>query len=278
MSNESSLAFKRSIVQIVSDHVNDTGNPISGAALAEQLRLKHQQSYQQMGYQKLSEPIKELVDSNELSRNHHVKHLEVAPAGFQFKASTLHNGSRRSGSYIREDAWPAFAMLHAHSIAVFDKQLSKFRLISNDSSQPDSYLSVEPPTNLDHRDWVTQFSQSEGLTIDPGLIESASILKDFSVWIHEQPIFLQQKWKEYRASKVADAIRKWSDSNGFNSTEFLTPVIANHSARTTSKSTEATDESIRNTVLRCIAELSLDELREIRLPLRVIFKHFKPRD
>jgi hypothetical protein len=278
MSNGSAAAFKRLIVQIVSDYYNDTGKPISGAPLAEQLRLKYQQSHQQLGYQKLSEPVEELVKSNELSRNRHVKHLEVAPAGFLFEATDANHGRRPSGSYIREDAWPVFAMFHAHSIAVFDKQTSKFRLLSKDSLHPDSCLSVELPTNLDHRDWVMQFLKAEGLSIDPSLIKSASILKDFSGWMHQQPAFLQQKWKEFRASKVADAIRKWSDNNGFNATEFLSPVVPNYSARKTAPATEATDDSIRNTVLRCIADLSIDELNEIRLPLRVIFKHFKPRN
>jgi len=31
-------------------------------------------------------------------------------------------------------------------------------------------------------------------------------------------------------------------------------------------------------VLRCVADLSLDELENIVLPLRVVLKHFKPRD
>jgi len=268
---------KTAILQIVNELFDASNKPVTGAILAEKLRVSLQASCKEAGYEKLSEPINELVKSGQLTRNHHVKHLEVAPASFEFEsASTRANTSR--GAYVREDAWPVFAMLHERSIAVFDNQLSKFRLLADEAVLRDSQIRVETPTNEDHRNWVKQFAQAESLSVEPALTESETVLREFSVWMQSQDTSLQHQWKDFRANKVAEAIRKWSASNGLDTTDFLSPVIPRFSVRTTSTSANKLDTDIRTAVLRCVTDLSMDELDEIRLPLRVVLKHFKPSD
>ncbi len=271
--------YKSAIVQIVEQLYSETNKPITGAVLAERLRTSLQASYTDVGYVKLSEPINELVESQQLTRNRRVKHLEVAPPSFEFDLpKTQGCSSVPKGTYVREDAWPVFAMLHDRSIAVFDKQLLKFRLLADDATLRDSQIRVATPSNTDHRNWIKQFAQAEGLSLEPALTEADGVLREFSVWMQSQDTSLQYKWKDFRAVRVADVIRIWSASNGLDATDFLSPVISRYSARTTNTPAIKPDTDIRSAVLRCVADLSLDELDNMMLPLRVVLKHFKPRD
>ncbi len=271
--------YKSAIVRIVEQLYTETNKPITGAVLADRLRTSLQASYTDVGYVKLSEPIHELVESQQLTRNRRVKHLEVAPPSFEFDLpKTQGCPSVTKGTYVREDAWPVFAMLHDRSIAVFDKQLMKFRLLADDATLRDSQIRVATPSNTDHRNWIDQFAQAEGLSLEPALTQTDGVLREFSVWMQSQDTSLQHKWKDFRAARVADAIRKWASSNGLDATDFLSPVISRYSARTTATPGIKSEADIRSAVLRCVADLSLDELDNIMLPLRVVLKHFKPRD
>lgn len=272
-------AYKSEIVRIVEQLYSETEKPTTGAVLAERLRTSLQASYKDVGYAKLSEPINELVESQQLWRNRRVKHLEVAPPSFEFDLpKTQGCSSVPRGTYVREDAWPVFAMLHDRSIAVFDKQLLKFRLLADDATLRDSQIRVATPSNNDHQNWIDQFAQAEGLSLEPALTQADGILREFSVWIQSQDIGLKHKWKDFRTARVADVIHKWAASNGLEATDFLSPVISRYSARTTATSVINPETDIRSAVLRCVADLSLDELDNIVLPLRVVLKHFKPRD
>ena len=82
--------------------------------MAERLRSALQASYTDAGYEKLSEPVNELVESGQIARNGRVKHLELAAPSFELEAATTNANSAR-GAYVREDAWPVFAMLHERS-------------------------------------------------------------------------------------------------------------------------------------------------------------------
>ncbi|XZE17508.1 hypothetical protein SH449x_002782 [Pirellulaceae bacterium SH449] len=271
--------YKSAIVRIVEQLYSETNKPITGAVLAERLRTSLQASYTDVGYVKLSEPIHELVESQQLKRNRRVKHLEVAPPSFEFDLpKTQGCPSVTKGTYVREDAWPVFAMLHDRSIAVFDKQLMKFRLLADDATLRDSQIRVATPSNTDHRNWIDQFAHAEGLSLEPALTQTDGVLREFSVWMQSQDTNLQHKWKDFRAAKVADVIREWAARNGVDANDFLSPVISRYSARTTATPANKPEAEIRSAVLRCVADLSLDELDNIMLPLRVVLKHFKPRD
>jgi hypothetical protein len=271
--------YKSAIVRIVEQLYTETKKPITGAVLAERLRTSLQVSYTDVGYVKLSEPIHELVESQQLTRNRLVKHLEVAPPSFEFDLpKTQGCPSVTKGTYVREDAWPVFAMLHDRSIAVFDKQLMKFRLLADDAILRNSQIRVATPSNADHRNWIDQFAQAEGLSLLPDLTHTNEVLREFSVWMQSQDTSLQHKWKDFRAAKVSDVIREWAARNGFDANDFLYPIISRYSARTTATPTIKPETDIRSAVLRSVADLSLDELDNIVLPLRVVLKHFKPRD
>ena len=267
--------LKASIIEVVTEIFNVTNNPITGAVLAEQLR-KRGADYKEAGYQKLAEPINELVEFGMLSRNRSVKHLEVAPSTFEFEA-VIPKTKTSIDSYIREDAWPAFAMLNSSSIAVFDREEQKFRLLGREASLKETQIRVDTPSSDEHRKWVKQFAAEHELSIDSIETESATVLRDFSIWMQSQASPLQYEWKSFRASKVAEAIRKWSADNEVDPSVFLSRVIPGYTARASSTQCERFKD-VRTTILQCISELSMDDLEDIKLPLRVVLKHFKPRD
>ena len=149
MSDQQSLKLK--IVEIVDDIFACTKKPITGAILAERLRSAGE-DYKEAGYLKLAEPINELVESGRLARNRHVKHLEIAPPSFDFESEAATTNSKPAfDSYVREDAWPVFAMLNSNSKAVFDNEEKRFRLIGRDAVVRDSQIQVVTPSNDEHR-------------------------------------------------------------------------------------------------------------------------------
>ena len=271
--------YTDAIVQIVSEISSCTDQPVTGAILAEQLRIRFpDKSYIDFGYQKLAEPVNELVQSGQLARNSRVKHLEVAPPSWSFDESrSLENSKPTGRSYIREDAWLAFAMHHERAVAIYDRKESKFRVLNCDAKPEKDQIVVETLSNDTHLSWVECFVTEKKLTTQPEMLQSKSVLRDFSVWMQNQPSNIQHDWKEYRAGKVATAIRDWCNSNGVESDEFLTQVIPSFSRRTTLNSGDRTEVDARAAILKCVADLSSDDLLDIKLPLRVVLKYFKPR-
>ena len=268
-------SLKSAIIQFVTEHFNDSSLPITGALLAEQLRGAGE-DYKDAGYLKLAEPINELVQCGQLSRNRRVKHLEVAPPSFEFEVAAP-NKKPVFDSYIREDAWPVFAMLNSNSIAVYDKEETKFRVLGRDAVVRETQIQVNTPSNDEHLNWIQQFASENGLSVEAKISDSPTALKDFSIWMQLQAFPLQNEWKGFRASKVAEAIRKWCGENGVDTRAFLSRVIPNYATRTTNVAGEQSEEIVRQAVLKCVSDLTMDDIEEIRLPLRVILKHFKPR-
>ena len=268
-------SLKSAIVQIVSDLFHASNVPVTGALLAERLR-RAGEDYKDAGYLKLAEPINELVQCGQLSRNRRVKHLEVAPPTYEFDVAAP-NTKPSFESYVREDAWPVFALLNSNSIAVYDQEETKFRVLGRDAVIRETQIQVNTPSNDEHRNWIQQFSTEKELSIELKISESATVLKDFSIWMQSQASPLQYEWKGFRASKVAEAIRNWCRENGVDASVFLSRVIPGYAARTTSASSEQSEETVRQAVLKCVSDLTMDDIEDIRLPLRVILKHFKPR-
>lgn len=270
-------SLKTAIKQIVDTQYNETKAPITGALLAEKLRSVGQ-DYKEAGYSKLAEPINELVQCNELSRNCRVKHMEVAPPSYEFGVTATATKPLIE-SYVRGDAWPVFAMLNLNSIAVFDQEESRFQLIGRDAVIRESQIRVNTPSNDEHRDWINQFATKMGVSIDTMIFEPTTILRDFSIWIQSQPSPAPHAWKGFRASKVAEAIRKWCDENGVDSSLFLTQVIPGLGKKTTSSPSEPPEENVRRALLKCISDLTIEDIEGIKLQLTVgvLLKYFKPR-
>ena len=93
------------------------------------------------------------------------------------------------------------------------------------------------------------------------------------VWFHDKIQRVDRKWLQKN-----DLWLLLFSEKGLDATHFLSPVISPYSARTTATPAIKTETDIRSAVLRCVADLSLDELDNILLPLLVVLKHFKPRD
>ncbi len=268
---------KDDVVGFVRDEVDNffksTSSPITGAVLAERVRIKFPGlDFQTIGVEKLGDLVRAAQDRGWVIRNPNVKHLEILPKGQSFGAA-IYTPQESTDMYIRPDAWQAFGMLHPGKLIRFDKVAAQFFVLEKTAAvQPES-IDVVTPTNDAHREWIEIFTRENAIEYAEISKSSPTVLKDFSQWIHDNAVNMVPNWKKFRARKVTEAIQHWGGENGISVQEMLSPVRPMYSV----PASGSNEDDIRRAVLNCVSDMMLPELEQISLPVRLVVKYFKPR-
>ncbi len=266
------------IHQAVVDKFSSDRCPLNGAALAELVRGKFPENIIELaGYEKLSHAVRDASERGLIHRNLNVKHLEVLPVGEKFDAQYSVGPSLHQ--YVRADAWRAFGMQFANRIIYFDPNTQSFDIHTSRSDRAD-LIEVKPLINADFLEWINDFSAASDIVVPNEILKSPSCLKDFSEWIISQSALLSLKWKKFRTAKVVDSIVRWGILAGVETNAFFTPIQPRNASSSVSECRSEPNiqcDDVRRAIMACIADMSLDELESLLIPLRYVLRHFRPR-
>lgn len=277
------------IGEFVASEFRRTNRPVSGARLATKIRSE----FPDFPYgQHWLAPLVNLAErEGVVVRNRQVKHLELIPSKEDNSLTVAEVPSRlaipkqreaSSQHRVHPDLWRAFLFISTSEPSYFNR---------DDGRVVPSYLvSVPPRANLIpipaipadvQQNWTKEFLQSvPSLPIEDAPTDESDWWLKFPQWLRSKGEGLDVAWRSFRAYRVLVKIREWIKQHGIpEDLVFQSKKICSAPAATSSpcQSPPDAEASIRTALVAAIAEMSLDELKEIAIPVRHILRHFIPR-
>jgi hypothetical protein len=273
----SAEALVEFIAKSARTHYTRTGRGIDGSALAILLRAQYPGlDYVKLGLSKLGDAVRLGEVKGLIKRNPTVKHLEVCPVeSEQEKPSQATLQQRRVAPellYIKPDLWRA-AVLSPSERTVMNRETGALASESG-PARAATDVDIVPVTEEDQISWLKEFLTSKQIAG----IESIEFLRSLLYGrIADFGAPTVRDWKFFRSRKAVEHIRRWADKNKIPESLVLMP--ANYVARRDKSKLEGSrdtqDEAARRAgALAVIAEMPLEEIEKLAVPLRYVLRHF----
>ncbi|HYE17845.1 MAG TPA: hypothetical protein VEA69_05345 [Tepidisphaeraceae bacterium] len=299
----------QAIATLVRDRFAATGLPSSGTWLAAQLRERYPAlSYPALGLTRLGDAVKMTEAAGLLVRRHDVTHLEVLPGVASAPAEPLKPSLTScpwppvGKRFVRPGLWRALVFGNPRRRHFFDRnsgnveEVDPATGVSDHGSRCDPPQYVElPQVNVDvEREWIHGFMQAKGLGDAMGhLADSPHPGKGFLFWLREKDTAdgtdLEREWRSQRAAAIVDFVNRWAVANDIPTdavfeTQLRRPApleelqqLPGRLPKTSSLPTAPTSEAaIKHVILASIAEMPLDKILDLAIPIRYLIKHLKP--
>lgn len=182
----------------------------------------------------------------------------------------LGDGRMRSyaGRQIRPDLWTAMVDYTRGEPYVWTGDVamaqSEYR-----GSKPAIVL---PTISRDEElDWRTEFVDRESSALNDDQRAKLEAWRDRHLGSAVLPSLLQRRWNEELKGHLVDRLRKWFDDNGMQQPRDLIVPIRKPSG------TPAHSEldKLRILIIKCVENMTLDELRELRLPPEALLRGWR---
>lgn len=269
------------IADAVRAHFEQTGRRMTGAALADIVRRKYPElDYGRLGLTRLADAVQQAESQGLLVRHRDVKHLEVSPnADTPAAAPATVTGFVR----LRAEVWRAFVFVTDPSAHFYDRETGTLISIAptdtdriTQLSASDRHVRIASILAADQKEWMREFIATrpalQGLDAP---IDVHGWWTVFSVWLRDhsdRDPAAARAWSIYRAGKVAEQVTAWAKENNIPSSALFQNPRADNGRPTSS---DSDDIANRRAILAAIAEMSYDDLIELRLPLKYVVRHFK---
>ncbi len=86
-------------------------------------------------------------------------------------------------------------------------------------------------------------------------------------------------WKYFRARKAVEHIKQWAVRSGIPESLVLEPRNSKDQVNAARRPSQhaGREDALRAATLAAIAEMSLEELGKLRVPLELVYRHFAPK-
>lgn len=168
-----------------------------------------------------------------------------------------HNISSPQRNRIREDLWRAILDYSSGNRYVWDTE-SSTAIIAPEGSEGPFFPTISPETMTE---WKTAFLGSLPQSPDDGRLK---VWQTQSLPTDALPPALRPQWNRFVKQKVQSALREWFESQGIPSPPLVHPAIP----------AEKHDETelFREFLIKCIAQMSKEELEKLSIPSSVAFR------
>jgi|GEM_PF-4912156 len=269
----------------------DTKAGVTGAVIAEEVRKKfpNLNLKQQIGTHWLGELVTRAEAERKVIRNHSVKHLEAYPPHARMltspEACDKIASARPYREHLRPDLWRAFVYVTQSAPTLFrksDQQIFSPPLLASDNGS--DYVEIKPIPEAVQQDWMSHFiSKYPYLSAESSPVQAAYWWIRFPEWLRETDPSLVRDWNSFRTERVLDYARLWAKENDVQFETMLTSAKPQHEKLHQNQTRQPfndhihQEEAIRRAVLASVAELTLNELMSISIPVRCILRHFNAR-
>ncbi|MEX1042318.1 MAG: hypothetical protein WDZ51_16925 [Pirellulaceae bacterium] len=276
------------------EHCQKTGRRTDGAGLADAIRLRFPGfKFSDIGLEKLSGAVRIAEQRGLVVRHRDVKHLELSPGpqstsppGTEIKASVVNSAPR-----LRPDIWRAFVFVDTGMASFFNRSRGEVRSTSRRSperyeelkSDPEFVL-IDPIQAGVQQEWMREYLKKHAqLNKADAPIEQGQWWVDFPLWLRETDPTLEREWNQFRSGKIYSHITAWANQNNVDVTMVRTqqkPAPAHcRSPRVGGKFTGPTEDAelIKKAIIAALAEMPLEQLENLSIPIRFVIRHFQPR-
>ena len=273
------------IGEFVTVEFRRTNRAVNGALIASRIRDQFSGFDPAVCGQHWLTPLVRLAEEKgDVIRNREAKHLELIPSksdGVPVEAE--HKPARRDSLErirVRPDLWKAFLYISQAGSAYFNKDNNRVVQSFLVSGPPDVNLIPIPSISADEqRSWMKEFSEFLGpLPVQDSPIVAPDFWIRFPQWLQQKGDGLELQWRGFRATRVLARIREWANAHHLpEGAVYQSVPLTDSHARTTYQSPPDADTTVRTALVAAIAEMTLDELKDIAIPVRHLLRHFIPR-
>jgi hypothetical protein len=288
VSLESLLSF---ISTYVVDHFRTTGRRTDGANIADAIRLRFPDfAYEQVGLTRLSDAVSEAERRGLVIRHRDVKHLELSPGPNSGLPSSTDVTAHSTGplSHVVPEVWRAFVFTSRRNLTYVNRDTGLVVTVPAGDLQHKgtldgdlNHVRIDSIPTETQQGWMREFAQSR-----PSLnVESAPIRDDawwvtFPAWLRQVDSSLESEWNRFRTGKVLDYLHHWAETNRIPVSALLSfdrrPRPAKLSTPEVFRPQHASPDELKRAILASLADLPLEQLQEIEIPIRYLIRHFKP--
>jgi hypothetical protein len=268
------------IAQATKTHFERTGRGIDGSVLAYLVKDKYPGlNYVRLGISKLGDVVRIGEERKLISRNRLVQHLEVRPA--QNAPSPTAPASPEISSrdlFVEPELWRAAVLSSPDSHSFMHRTTGKITQAAPaelERNRADaSLVEVETIGERTQLQWLKDFLKSR-----PGLDdESEQHLRTLLRGRNGFDPPTARDWKYFRARKAVEHVKQWATRNILPEALVLLPPKSRPRADASRQVAPHVDEAaLRKATLAALADLTLEELGKLRVPLELVYRHFAPK-
>lgn len=278
------------VTTFVRDRFAETGRGVNGAVLAEKVRREFPEfdPKRWFGDHWVVEVVRIAERDGKLTRDRMVKHLEVLPPGQEprTRRPLSMGGSGQEYVHVHPKLWRA-AIYPNHPPCYFHRESQQvFPLPLPEGQEAEDFVKIEPIPVGEQQEWMREFVRSHsGLSLDHAPITVESWWVKFPDWLRQTSSELEARWKKIRTLRVVEHVRDWAIQNRIPVQMVLTAPtkvahsgVSTHSLQETDHIHETTEDSrTRSAILAAICDMTLDEIKELTIPVRYVLRYFQPR-
>jgi hypothetical protein len=270
------------IAQATKAHFDRTGRGVDGSVLAYLVKDKFPGlNYVRLGLSKLGDAVRLGEQRKLIARNPDAKHLEVRPAQTaSFPATSVSAESSRD-LFVAPDLWRAAVLSRPDSHSFMHRATGEVAQAAPGDLErkrsDDSLVEVETISEHAQLQWLQEFLKTkawpEQLDHDEGRLR---------ILLRSRTSFdppTARDWKYFRARKAVEHIKQWAAHSGIPEAMVLEAPkskVQSDPARRPSQHA-GREDALRAATLAAIAEMSLEELGKLRVPLELVYRHFAPK-
>jgi len=173
------------------------------------------------------------------------------------RVSQSHDISSPQRNRIREDLWRAILDYSSGNRYVWDTD-SSAAIIAPEASDGPFFPTISPETMTE---WKREFLASLPDKPDDGRL---TVWQTQSLPTAVLPAALRLQWNRFLKHRVQSTLTEWFEHNGIPSPPLVHPAIPSANRDET--------ESFREFVMKCIAQMSKEELEKLSIPSSVAFR------
>lgn len=268
------------IAQATKTHFERTGRGIDGSVLAYLLKEKFPGlSYVKLGLSKLGDAVRLGEERKLISRNPNVRHLEVRPAiTASFPAMSAFAEPSRE-LFVKPELWRAAVFSRSASPSFVNRETGEVAQAAATEvagkRSDDSLAEVETISESTQLLWLEEFLRSKAWpSCDQAHLRELLVNRN----AFDPPT--ARDWKYFRARKAIEHIKQWAARAGIPEAKVLAPPKSKDQVNTVRPSRQHAgreDDALRSATLAAIAEMSLEDLGKLAVPLELIYRHFAPK-
>jgi len=258
-----------------------------------------------LGLLRLGDIVRIAETQGLIKRRRDITHLELLPSsGSQGITHITLGPADPRLRFVRPEIWKALVFFRPGSVTFFDRLTA--RVIEYNATEDPSeiqaaqadnqYVKIDTIAAHIQQEWMRAFLESTAVPAkDEAPIESERWWVEFPAWLRRQDPMLEVSWRKYRVESVIAFARSWAEQHnvpigavlaasrspidhGDALAQRFQPARADATiGRHFQNTIDLGQGGLRASILNAIAEMTVDELTNIAVPVKYLLRHFKVR-
>ncbi|MCA9271816.1 MAG: hypothetical protein KDA31_02100 [Phycisphaerales bacterium] len=252
--------------------------PLKAAQIGYALKSRDL-DWTKFGYKRLKDVLTALADNSELYLgldSSGALAVDTEPLPEKPHTQPQSDSWYRTTSTLRSPVWTAFTSENIGADRRIDIGSGQVWLGGPPPVKDGDWKDIEPISTHVQKSWASEFLRGNSLESNEELLHAMSSpewYRQFPRQLHKRDPALRRAWNRFRTDKVTQHVRTWAELEHVDLS--LLFERRNGSSQQTLYNS-GSQFRVRESIMRALADLSTQELLDLRLPIRAIVAAIRP--